>query len=392
MMANPFRAAVPPLLIAALSLAGCDRKPAAAPGAPPAAEVGVVTLKAQPVTLTTELPGRTTAFLTADVRPQVNGLILKRIFVEGAEVKAGDQLYQIDPATYQATYDSAVATLAYDRAALVTARAKSARYKPLAAAQAVSRQDYDDAVAAAGEAVATIGIAQAAIEQARINLIYTKVNAPISGRIGRSAVTPGTLVTAGQTTVLATVTQLDPIYVDVIQPATTLLRLRQELAAGKIQQTGLNQAKVTLVLENGSKYPTPGTLQFSEVTVDQATGTVVVRAIFPNPDHLLLPGLFVRAELQEGTDDQALLVPQVGVSHNTHGDPTVLVVDKDNKAALKIIHTSRAIGDNWVVTAGLAPGDKVIVDGLQKVRPGAEVHATEANVDPAPIPASEQAK
>ena len=381
-MAKPFRAAVPPLLIAAMSLAGCDRKPAAGPAAPPAADVGVVTLKAQPVTLTTELPGRTTAFLTADVRPQVNGLILKRIFVEGAEVKAGDPLYQIDPATYQATYDSALATLAYDQAALVTARAKSARYKPLAAAQAVSRQDYDDAVAAAGEAVATIGTAQAAIEQAKINLTYTKVNAPISGRIGRSAVTPGTLVTASQTTVLATVTQLDPIYVDVIQPATTLLRLRQELAAGKIQQTGPNQARVTLVLENGTKYPIPGTLQFSEVTVDQATGTVVVRAIFPNPDHLLLPGLFVRAELQEGTDDQGLLVPQVGVSHNTHGDPTVLVVDKDNKAALKVIQTSRAIGDNWVVAGGLTPGDKVIVDGLQKVRPGAELHVTEVKADP----------
>ena len=356
----------------------------------PAAEVGVVTLKAQPVTLTTELPGRTTAFLTADVRPQVNGLILKRTFVEGAEVNAGDPLYQIDPSTYQATYDSALATLAYDQAALVTARAKSARYKPLAAAQAVSRQDYDDAVAAAGEAVATIGTAQAAIEQAKINLTYTKVNAPISGRIGRSAVTPGALVTASQTTVLATVTQLDPIYVDVTQPATTLLRLRQELAAGKIQQVGPNQAKVELMLENGSKYPLPGTLQFSEVTVDQATGTVVVRAIFPNPDHLLLPGLFVRAELQEGRDDQALLVPQVGVSHNTHGDATVLVVDKDGKAALKIIQTSRAIGDNWVVTGGLAPGDKVIVDGLQKVRPGTEVHTTEVKVNSAPAPASEQ--
>ena len=373
-------------------LAGCDRKPAAAPAAPPATEVGVVTLKPQPVTLTTELPGRTTAFLTADIRPQVNGLILRRIFVEGAEVKAGDQLYQIDPATYQATYDSAVATLAYDQAALVTARAKRARYKPLAAAQAVSRQDYDDAVAAAGEAVANIGIAQAAIEQARINLIYTKVKASISGRIGRSAVTPGALVTAGQTTVLATVTQLDPIYVDVIQPATTLLRLRQELATGKIQQTGPHQAKVELILENGSKYPIPGTLQFSEVTVDQATGTVVVRAIFPNPDRLLLPGLFVQAELQEGTDDQALLVPQVGVSHNTHGDPTVLVVDKGNKAALKIIQTSRAISDNWVVTGGLAPGDKVIVDGLQKVRPGAEVRATEVKSDPAQAPAPGQAK
>ncbi len=390
-MARTFRVALPPLLIAVMLLPGCGRKLAAAPAAP-LAEVSVVTLKLRPVTLTTELPGRTTAFLTADIRPQVNGLILKRIFVEGADVKAGEQLYQIDPATYQAAYDSSVATLAYDQAALVTARAKSARYKPLAAAQAVSRQDFDDAVATAGEAVATIGIAQAAIEQARINLVYTKVKASISGRIGRSAVTPGALVTAGQTTVLATVTQLDPIYVDVVQPATTLLRLQQELAAGKIQQTGPNQAKIELLFENGSRYPIAGTLQFSEVTVDEATGTVVVRAIFPNPHHLLLPGLFVRAELQEGVDDEALLVPQVGVSHNTHGDPTVLVVDKDSKAVLKIIQTSRAIGDNWVVTGGLAPGDKVIVDGLQKVRPGAEVHATEAKTDPAPAPAPGQAK
>jgi membrane fusion protein (multidrug efflux system) len=382
------------LTIAGISLAGCDRKPAAPQGPPPIAQVGIVTLKAQPVTLTTELPGRTTAFLTADVRPQVSGLINKRIFTEGADVKAGEQLYQIDPATYQATYDSALATLAHNQAALASARAKSARYKPLAAAQAVSKQDYDDAVAATGEAAADIGTAQAAIEQAKINLLYTKVTAPISGRIGRSSVTPGALVTANQTTVLATVTQLDPIYVDVTQPATTLLRLRQELAAGKLQQSGPNQAKVELILEDGSKYPVPGTLQFSEVTVDQATGTVLLRAIFPNPDHMLLPGLFVRAELQEGVNDQALLVPQVGVSHNTHGDPTVLVVDKDNKAALKIIQTSRAVGDKWVVTGGLAAGDKVIVDGLQKVRPGAEVHATEVDPDapPAPAPAPAPAK
>jgi membrane fusion protein (multidrug efflux system) len=392
-MANPSRVALPLLLaIAGVSLAGCDRKPAAPQGPPPAAQVGVITLKPQSITLTTELPGRTTAFLTADVRPQVSGLIIKRIFIEGADVKAGEQLYQIDPATYQATYDSALATLAHNQAALASARAKSARYKPLAAAQAVSRQDYDDAVAASGEAAADIGTAQASIEQAKINLIYTKVTAPISGRIGRSSVTPGALVTANQTTVLATVTQLDPIYVDVTQPATTLLRLRKELADGKLQTSGPNQAKVELTLEDGSQYPLPGTLQFSEVTVDQATGTVLLRAIFPNPDHMLLPGLYVRAVLQEGTNDQALLVPQVGVSRNTHGDPTVLVVDKDNKAALKIIQTSRAIGANWVVTGGLAAGDKVIVDGLQKVRPGAEVHATEVKPDAAPAPAPEPAK
>jgi membrane fusion protein (multidrug efflux system) len=372
-----------PLLLTlfAATLAGCGKKQAA--HAPPAAPVpvGVVTLRSQPVALSTELPGRTTAFLTADVRPQVNGLINKRIFIEGAEVTAGQQLYQIDPATYQVTYDSAVATLAYNQAVLADARAKSNRYRPLAAAQAVSQQDYVDAVAATGEAAANIRTAQASIEQARINLIYTRVTSPISGRIGHSSVTPGALVTASQTTALATVTQLDPIYVDVTQPATTLLRLRQELAGGKLQTAGPNQAKVELILEDGSKYPMEGTLQFSEVTVDQGTGTVLLRAIFPNPDHSLLPGLYVRERLQEGVNDQGLLVPQQGVSHNTHGDATVLVVDKDNKAVLKVIQASRAIGDKWLVTGGLAAGDKVIVDGLQKVRPGAVVQATEVKGD-----------
>ena len=375
------------LTLSAMALAGCDKKPAAQ--APPAGpvQVGVVTLKPQHIVLSTELPGRTTAFLTADVRPQVSGLVNKRIFIEGAEVKAGEQLYQIDPATYQATYDSAVATLAHNQAALASARAKSARYKPLAAAQAVSQQDYVDAVASTGEAAADIGTAQASIEQARINLIYTRVTSPISGRIGRSSVTPGALVTANQTTVMATVTQLDPIYVDVTQPATTLLRLRQELADGKLQTSGPNQAKVELILEDGSQYKTAGTLQFSEVTVDQGTGTVLLRALFPNPDHTLLPGLFVRERLQEGVNDQGLLVPQQAVSHNTHGDATVLVVDKDRKAALKIVQTSRAVGDKWIVTGGLAAGDKVIVDGLQKVRPGGLVQATEVSGDAAPDPA-----
>ena len=375
------------LMLAAMAPASCDKKQASQ--APPAApvQVGVVTLKTQPVVLSTELPGRTTAFLTADVRPQVNGLINKRIFIEGAEVKAGEQLYQIAPATYQATYDSAVATLAYNQAALVDARAKSTRYKPLAAAQAVSQQDYVDAVAATGEAAANISTAQASIEQARINLVYTRVTSPITGSIGHSSVTPGALVTALQSTALATVTQLDPIYVDVTQPATTLLRLRQELADGKLQTSGPNQAKVELILEDGSQYKTAGTLQFSEVTVDQGTGTVLLRALFPNPDHTLLPGLFVRERLQEGVNDQGLLVPQQAVSHNTHGDATVLVVDKDRKAALKIVQTSRAVGDKWIVTGGLAAGDKVIVDGLQKVRPGGLVQATEVSGDAAPDPA-----
>lgn len=353
-------------------LAGCDRKPATPP-APPPSPVGFMTVTPQHVELTTELPGRTDAFLIAEVRPQVSGVVTRRTFTEGSDVKAGQQLYQIDAAPYEASYKSALATMAHDQAALLTARAKVQRYKPLAAAQAVSRQDYDDSVASSSEAAADIGTARAGIDQARINLEYTRVMAPITGRIGRSTVTQGALVTSNQTNALATVTQLDPIYVDLTQPATTLLRLRRELAAGKLQSAGPNQAKVTLKLEDGSDYASPGTLQFSEVNVDQGTGTVLVRAIFPNPDHMLLPGMYVRAELIEGTDTQGLLVPQEAVSRNTHGDPTVLLVGDGNKAELKTIEAARAIGSSWLVTSGLKPGDRVIVEGLQKVRSGAPV-------------------
>ncbi len=379
-MTNRASTTLPLLLVALTGLSACDKKPAP-PKAPPPAQVGVLTLKPQAVALTTELPGRTEAYLTADVRPQVSGVITKRIFTEGADVTIGQQLYQIDPATYKATYDTAMATLQYDRAALATAQAKTKRYKPLAAAQAVSRQDYDDAVAGSGEAAANIATAMASIEQANINLAYTKVMAPISGRIGRSTVTPGALVTSGQTTALATITQLDPIYVDVTQPAMTLLRLQHELAAGQLQRTGPNQAKVTLLLEDGSTYPEPGTLQFSEVNVDTGTGTVLLRAIFPNPDHMLLPGLYVREKLEEGMNENAILVPQQAVSRNTHGDATVLLVGPDNKAALRVVQATRAIGANWLVTSGLAAGDRVIVDGLQQLRPGTEVQATETTTD-----------
>jgi membrane fusion protein, multidrug efflux system len=369
----------------ALVLAGCDRDPsAAAKNAPSPPDIGVITLKAQQVALTTELPGRTTAYLISDVRPQVNGVIVKRTFTEGAEVKEGQQLYQIDPGLYKVALDTANATLAFNQAALLSAQAKASRYKPLAAAQAVSQQDYDDASAASAEAVANIATARASIEQAQINLGYTKVMSPIGGRIGRSNVTPGALVTASQTTVLATVTQLDPIYVDLTQPAGTLLRLRRELAAGKLQQSGPNEAKVDLLLEDSSKYEHDGTLQFSEVNVDQATGTIVLRAVFPNPEHLLLPGLYVRAQLQEGTSNTAMLVPQQAVTHNTHGDATARVVGPDNKVALKVIQTNRSVGDNWVVTDGLVAGDRVVVDGLQKATPGAAVHPVEIAAPAAP--------
>ena len=361
-----------------LALCGCDTS-SSAPSTAPAVEVGVLTLEPQRFAVTTELPGRTTAFQIAEVRPQVSGVIVKRAFIEGGDVKAGQQLYLIDPATYQATYDSAVATLAKNKAALVTARAKADRYKSLVASRAVSRQDYDDASASAAEAEADIATAMANIEQAKINLAYTKVMAPITGRIGRSSVTAGALVTSQQTTSLATVTQLDPIYVDVTQSSATILRLRKELADGKIQKAGANAARVDLFLEDGTHYPHPGTLQFSEVNIDEGTDTVLTRAIFPNPEHLMLPGMFVHAALQEGINDKAFLVPQRSVSRNAHDDATVLLVDGRGQVSLQIVRAEKAVGDKWVVTAGLKAGDRVIVEGVQKARPGAVVTVADAN-------------
>ncbi|CAN2536248.1 Multidrug+resistance+protein+MexA [Methylocapsa aurea] len=349
--------------------ASCEQALAAEPARPPA-QAGYVVVHLQPITRVTELPGRTNAVLTAEVRPQVNGVVLKRLFEEGSEVKEGQQLYQIDPALYQAAYDSAVATLARNRATYQAANAKAARYKALSSMKAVSKQDVEDAVATAQQAEADIAIAQASISQARINLSYTKVLAPISGRIGRSTVTPGALVIANQSNVLATVTQLDPIYVDVTQSATTLLRLRKALASGEIESIGRGAAKVTLKLEDNSTYDVAGKLQFSEVTVDEGTGTVLMRAIFPNPKHLLLPGMYVHASLQEGVDRNGVLIPQQAVSRNTHGDATVLLLADDNKASLRIIQTGQAIGDRWIVIGGLRAGERVIVDGLQNIRPG----------------------
>ncbi|MGE4482088.1 efflux RND transporter periplasmic adaptor subunit [Acidocella sp.] len=353
-----------------LALVGCEKKQQAE--APPP-QVGVITIKTQPVVRTTDLPGRTSAVMTAEIRPQVSGVILKRLFVEGADVKAGEQLYQIDPAPYQATYDSAVATLKHDQAQLTTDQAQAKRYKPLAAAQAVSQQDYDNAVAAVQEDEANIASAKAQIETARINLQYTKMFSPISGTIGASSVTPGALVTADQTTALATVTQLNPIYVDVNESTSTWLRLKQEMQAGKLETTPDGSAKVMLTLEDGTAYSLPGKLQFTEVNVDQETGTVLVRAIFPNPQHLLLPGMYVHATLEEGTDQNAILVPQQAVSRNTHGDPVVLLVNGKNVVSQKVIQVSQAIGTDWLVTGGLQVGDRVIVDGSQNATPGGTV-------------------
>ncbi|WP_374586346.1 efflux RND transporter periplasmic adaptor subunit [Pseudoduganella sp.] len=354
-------------------VAGCGGKQAGGQGAPggqQAPEVAVFTVSPQPLAMSTELPGRTAAYQVAEVRPQVGGLVQKRLFTEGSDVKAGTQLYQIDPATYQATFNSAKASLAKAKANLAAAAPKVARYKELVAIEGVSRQDYDDAVAAHEQAKAEVEAAQAAVDAARINVEYTKVAAPISGRISRSNVTPGALVTAGQATALTTVQQLDPIYVDVTQSSEELLRLKREMDSGSIKRAD-GQAKVTLLLSDGSKYALPGKLQFSDVSVDPGTGNVTLRALFPNPKHDLLPGMFVRAVLETGVSEQAIAVPQMGVTRNPKGEATALVLNKEGKVEQRVLQTGGTIGDKWLVKSGLQAGDRVIVEGLQKVKPGA---------------------
>jgi membrane fusion protein, multidrug efflux system len=349
------------LALTATVCACSSRKPAAA--APPVVTVKVATLTPQTVSLTTDLPGRTVPYRVAEIRPQVNGVILKRMFIEGSDVKEGQQLYQIDPALYRAAYASAMANAE-------SSRLQAERYKPLAEANAVSKQDYDNAIAAAAQS-------KAATDTARINLVYTRLLSPISGRVGRSSVTEGALVTANQTTTLATVQQLDPIYVDVTQPIAVLLRLKRELAAGELVVADGNKAEVHLVLEDGSPYSLPGKLQFADVSVDQTTGSVTLRALFRNPDKVLLPGMFVREQIEEGRRTAAFLVPQLAVTHDQKGDPTALVVGAGNKVELRKLVTERAIGDKWVVTQGVRSGDRVIVEGLQFVKPGATVKAQE---------------
>ena len=343
-----------------------------------APEVGVVTLKAEPLNVTTELPGRTSAYRIAEVRPQVGGIILKRNFVEGSDIQAGSSLYQIDPATYQAAYDSARGDLAKAEAAANIAHLTVNRYKTLVGTKYISQQEYDTAVADARQADAAVTAAKAAVETARINLAYTKVTSPISGRIGKSSVTEGALVTSNQANALATVQQLDPIYVDVTQSSNDFLRLKEELANGTLEQEG-GKAKAELVLENGQVYAQKGSLEFSDVTVDESTGSITIRAVFPNPKGDLLPGMFVRARLDEGIKNNALLVPQQGVTRNPRGEATVMLVGADNKVENRTVTAAQAIGDKWLVTGGLKSGDKVIVTGLQKVRPGVQVKVEEAS-------------
>lgn len=363
-------------LLPVLMLTACgDKKPAPA-NKPPL--VAVVTLKAQSVPITTTLPGRTVAYRIAQVRPQVSGIITKRNYVEGSTVKAGQQLYQIDPAPYQAAYDSAKAALMNAQAALSLAVLTVQRYAPLVESNAISKLTYATAQATEKQGRANVASAKAALETARINLRYTKVLSPIQGRSGSSLVTEGALVTGDQSGALTTIQQLNPIYVDATQPSATLLRLEREYAAGELQRTGDQQAKVELSFRDGTSYPLAGKLQFSEVTVDQSTNSVTLRALFPNPKHILLPGLFVQLRIDEGTREHALLVPQQGITHDPSGQATALIVDQSDHVQLVTVDASKAIGNKWLVTQGLKPGDRVIVKGLQFVSPGQKVRVEQA--------------
>jgi len=361
-----------------VALAACSEKKPPPPAKP---VVGVVTLKGQAVAITTTLPGRITAYRVAEVRPQVSGVIQKRLFVEGQQVKPDQQLYQIDPAPYAASVATAQATVAHAEAELASAQATYNRYLPLVQAQAISRQDFDIATASLRQARADVASGEASLKIASINLAYTRVTSPIGGHSGRSAVTEGALVTASQAQALVTVTQLDPIYVDVTQPSATLSRFRRELASGRIASAGANAVRVTLVLEDGSSYDRPGKLEFSEVTVDQGTGSVTLRALFANDREILLPGMFVQEIVEEGVRQNGLLVPQRGVTHDAKGQAVASVVGDDGKVVQRKIVADRVIGNDWLVSEGLAQGDRVILDGLQKVKPGAEVSVTEAEAE-----------
>lgn len=361
------------LIAAVTSFVACGKQQATPPPAAGPPEVGIIAVKQEKASLTTELSGRTSPHLIAEVRPQVNGIIKKRTFTEGSDVKAGQILYQIDPASFEAAYASAKASQSRVEASLESFRLTEQRYRELVKIKAISQQDYDNAHAALKQAEAELAVAKAAVETARINLAYTKVVSPISGRIGRSSVTDGALVTANQSTALATVQQLDSMFVDVTQSTADMLKLKQNLANGIMKKS--NSARVNLLLEDGTKYPLPGVLKFSEVTVDQSTGSVTLRAVFPNPKQTLLPGMFVRAVLEEGTNDMAILIPQRGVTRNPKGDAIVMTVGTDEKVEPRQIKVVRTVGDKWLVSEGLKVGDRVILEGLQKARPGTQVKA-----------------
>jgi membrane fusion protein (multidrug efflux system) len=363
------------------TLAACSRGPAPNK-ATPAPQVSVVTVHRGAVPVTTELPGRTSPYLVAQVRARVDGIVQKRDFTEGSEVVAGQRLYRIDPAPYLASLDSAAASLKKATANLASTTAQAERYQVLVSANAVSQQDYDNAVSARQQAAADVATGNAAVATAQINLGYTNVESPITGRIGLSLVTQGAYVQASAATLMTTVQQIDPIYVDLNQASVEGLRLRSDVANGRLKLSGPNRAKVTLALEDGTQYSEAGTLQFTDITVDQGTGSVTVRALFPNPRFILLPGMFVRARIEEGVDETALLVPEAGVTHDPNGRATALVVGSDNKVRLRPLQLRGTSGTQWIVSDGLQDGDRVIVAGLQKVQPGALVQAVESQTAP----------
>ncbi len=357
-------------LASGLLLGGCQNTHGRPAAPPPVTEVATVTVGTQPVVLTTDLPGRTSAYRIAEIRPQVGGIIKKRLFEEGAEVATGQALYQIDPASFQAALQNAMASLGKAEANLPAVRSKEERYREALSDNAVSRQDYDDAAAALKQAEADVQLWEATVETARINLGYTRITAPISGRTGRSNVTEGALVTAHQPVPLVTIQQLDPVFVDVPQATSELLRLKRRLKDRRLMRNGTKQNKVKILLEDGTTYPLEGTLQFRDVSVDPMTGSVTLRILVPNPDRVLLPGMYVRAVVTEGVNEQAILVPQQGVARDPKGNPLALIVDGEGNVEQRMLGLDRAIEDKWLVSSGLSPGDRMIVEGLQNVRPG----------------------
>jgi membrane fusion protein (multidrug efflux system) len=378
------RAVLAAPMLAIIALAGCGPAKHAAP-APQTPQVSTVTVHRTSVPVTMELPGRTSPYLVAQVRARVDGIVQKRSFQEGADVKANQLLYQIDPAPYRAALDSATAALQKAQANLATTTAQLERFKILVGGNAVSKQAYDNAVATQQQAAADVAATKAAVTSARINLGYTTVVSPIAGRSGISDVTQGAYVQAGTATLLTTVQQIDPIYVDLRQSSVAGLQLRSDMASGQLKLSGPNRAKVTLTLEDGTQYPAAGTLEFSGTTVDPATGSVIVRALFPNPKHVLLPGMFVRARVEQGVNDNALLVPVVGVTHNPQGQATALVVGADNKIAQRTLQANSMAGNNWVVDSGLNDGERVVVGGEQKVKPGMLVKTVQAATSATPL-------
>ncbi|MBN9019991.1 MAG: efflux RND transporter periplasmic adaptor subunit [Rhizobiales bacterium] len=381
------RSVLAPLILLAAGLAGCSggNETASASGQMPGAghpvvEVGVLTLKKQAVPIMVEVAGRTSALETADIRPQVDGIIKRRVFTEGSAVKVGDLLYEIDPSSYQATYDAAAAALEKAEAAVPSAQAKVDRYNQLVGANSVTGQNLDDAKAALAQANADVAAARASVEQAQINLTHTKVTAPIDGLIGTSSVTAGALVTANQTTPLATIRQINPINVDLSDSSVNLLRIRGMLDSGRLKRTD-GPPKITLILEDGSVYPKTGTLESTDAAVSQTTGTFSIRSRFPNDDRTLLPGMYVRARIDVGTDESGFLVPQRAIDRNAKGAATAKFVTADNKVETRILNTVQAVGNDWLVDEGIAEGDRLIVDGLQKARDGASVTAVAVTLD-----------